>query len=266
LSAFLSRFLPSGSTRPRRFIILGHARSGSNLVAYSLDAHRQVAMLSEVLSDIADVRDRCRRSARHAAFYNLDEDGARFLDNKVFLHRAPLGIRACGFKIFYDHARFSPAVKTAWDYLVADPEIQVVHLKRRNLLHAKVSLDVALVTNQWTLERNVEQKLVPAFRADPVDYKYFFYRFHSYREWATNAFSRHRVLELDYERHLCADFPGSVARLCDFLGLAPGTASPPLRKQASLPPSQQLLNYEELRAFFRHSLYEHYFDDGETAG
>lgn len=253
----------SASPRPARFILLAHARSGSNLVAYSLAAHSQVAMLSEVLSQWPNVRQRCAKGPRHSASYEDGADGARFLDEKVFLHHAPRGVQHCGFKIFYDHARFTPAVKTAWDYILENRDIRIVHLKRRDFLASKVSLDVALKTGQWLLENNHDgaRHLVPPFTADPADYEYHFNQLHAAQSWAAGAFAHHNVMEIEYERDLFDAFPATMARVFAFLGLDPETPQIRLQKQASHSPAEQLTNFAELREHFRHSIYEQFFQE-----
>lgn len=263
MTGILSRLFPD-SPRPLRFILLAHPRSGSNLVSYSLAAHSQIAMLSEVLSQWPNVRTRCAKGPRHSAWYEEGADGATFLDQKVFLQQAPRGIRACGVKIFYDHARFDPLVKTAWDYLLNDREIRVIHLQRKNYLDCKISLDVALQTGQWLLENREEGKraVVPPFAADPDDYEFYFNQLHAAQTWASRAFTHHAVLSLEYERDLLDAFPETMARVFDFLGLAGEVPESRLLKQAGRPASTQLSNFDELREHFRHTLYEPFFDSG----
>jgi len=262
MMGLVSKILPKGSKRPIRFILLGHPRSGSNLVSRSLETHSQVAMLSEVLSQWENVRTRCWRGTKHSAVYEDGMDGAQYLDERVFLQRAPWGIRACGFKLFYDQARFTPAVKTAWDYIRQDRDIRIIHLKRENLLDSRVSLDVALRTNQWLVESKDAntRKTVEPFAADIRDYQHFFDNILSAQQWVAQAFTGHPVLELEYARDLCAAFPASIARVYSFLGVDPGSGEQRLAQQRSASPAEILTNYAELRDHFRHTAYEGFFD------
>ena len=260
MTGVLSRLF-AAVPRPARFILLAHPRSGSNLVAYSLAAHSQVAMLSEVLSQWPHVRQRCANGPRHSAAYEEGTDGARFLDQKVFLHDGPRGVRYCGFKIFYDHARFDPDVKTAWNYILENRDIRIIHLRRRNLLASKVSLDVALLTGQWVVENTGKgaPKFVAPFAADPADYEFHFNQLHAFQTWADRVFVHHQVMELEYERDLFAEFPATMSRVFDFLGLAAETPQMRIQKQSSRSPSEQLTNFTELREHFRHTIYEPFF-------
>lgn len=139
---------PSNATATN-FIVLGYPRCGSNLLLSSLGGHPQIRIIGEVLSHEAKIRaeawervDPSKWPASRGAGYQLGEDGAAFLANKIFPAGPIRNLRCFGFKIFYDHAQFDDHVSTAWDYLRSS-DIKVIHLIRRNLLYSYISFLVA---------------------------------------------------------------------------------------------------------------------------
>jgi len=241
--------------RPTRFVLLGHARVGSNVLADGLNQHPEIAMLGEVLSETERVR---RESGRRRTPYQTGWDGASYLDEKIFPKCAPEGTRACGFKLFYDHGRFDDHSRTAWDYLVRERDIRVVHLNRQDWLASLISLKVALITGEWS--RAVDSHALPSsadpFRLDPRECHEYFDRIARWRKWAGEALAGHPILPVGYENDTCRDFPGTMARIFEFLGVAPFEATASLRKQQTRPPAEQIINLNELREYFRHTPYE----------
>ena len=77
--------------------------------------------------------------------------------------------------------------------------------------------------------------------------------------WAQDAFARHPTLTLEYEQDLCGDFRDTMVRVFDFIGVPAEPVRPELVKQRVRPPSEQILNYDELRRWFRHTLFEEFF-------
>ena len=226
--------------RPTRFVLLGHARVGSNVLLRSMAMHPEIVVASEVLHYNAAVREECCRGNRRNLLFKDGEDGARFLDERVFAAPGREGIRCCGFKLFYDHARFDASVKTAWDYVRSQREIRIIHLIRRNLLESLISLRIALVTGKWAHRLNSIgiPTGVPPFRIDPADCHEYFNRIVSWENWAASALDDHPLLRIEYESDTCRDFSGTMDRIFGFLGVAPFDAPLMLRKQQTRPASR----------------------------
>lgn len=245
-----------------QFVLLGHPRSGSNLLANTLAGHPQVRMLNEVLHRDAEVRRRSWEGINPAAWvrprgsaYQDGEDGAAFLRDRVFGAPYVRRTRACGFKLFYDNAYFDQSVETAWDYL-ASRSIRVINLHRRNLLDVVVSFAVAERTNRWFhgagwFQRRPE--VVPAFRLEPEYCKEFFDRVTLERARAEVFFAGHPMLRLTYEDDLVTDFKATMLRVCDFLEIKRLNLKPALLKQQQVGPETQIENFSELREHFANS-------------
>jgi LPS sulfotransferase NodH len=259
---------PSGDAGTVPFVLLCHARTGSNLVLRALSAHRDVCMYGEVLnhdeqSRVALAKD----SPDPRVMYRTGQDATAFLDQQIYGSVRRRATGAVGFKMFYEYARWQPEMRTAWRYLVDRSDIRVIHLTRLNLLDCIVSHKVAEMTGQWYLEGG---KRMPGKRgADPFwlnaeECHTYFDRIVTWRMWVARAMKDHAMLEIEYERDLCEDFGGTMERIHNFLGVSRRKAQVELAKQRTRSPSEQLENYDELREHFRNTLYEEFFpDNGE---
>lgn len=242
-----------------KFIVLGHARSGSSLLSHALSEHDSIKMYGELFHESED--DRRRYSKVGERFYWDGDDGAQFLRHVVFNRRRLAGETAIGFKIFYDHARKDSNARAVWDYLASDTDIRVIHLSRKNLLEVRVSLEIALRNKRWDQPIGTQKKDT---EFEPVligkeKCEAFFNKILAYRRWAQDCFRRHLVLEVEYEEHLCKDFQATMNKVQSFLGVPCRPAQKLLEKQASRSSHEQIINYCELKEFFRDTPYEHFF-------
>ncbi len=239
-----------------KFVILSYGRCGSTLVQCTLEEHPDVEVFGEIFQE--NQYDRSRFSVIRGQFYRDGTDAAQFLEDVVF-GGSPSNVRAVGFKLMYGQARESAASLRAWDLLRADTEIRVIHLNRRDLLECCCSYEVASRSQQWYLPNLEERIAVRPFRLKPRHFIGFCESVLAWRAWARRAFSDHPVLEVQYEQDLCADFPGAMARIQEFVGLPALPLTPPIRKQAVVAPDRQLSNFAELKAACRHTIAEEFF-------
>jgi hypothetical protein len=125
-----------------RFIILSDARTGSNLLQQSLDAHPNIVCFREIFN-------------LDPAYIDYEVDGwdgklasdlaLRAGDPVAFIRERVFGAhdertQAVGFKFAYAHFWFHEKLLPA---LTEDEALRVVHLQRRNLLRSLVSLRIA---------------------------------------------------------------------------------------------------------------------------
>jgi len=259
------QFLGSKPQRPTRFIVLCHARSGSNVVSLGLDWNKVV----KVFGEIFQASDEPARDGLPGRLSPAERwaDPARFLEQEVFAPPPTGRFRALGFKMFYEHARDGEAQRAVWTYLIDHADIKVIHLVRRNLFDCKVSLEVALRSGEWLRNSGEKSSAAPVepFSLSPWECGQYFGQITTSRLWAAEAFAHHPMLDLEYERDVCGDFAAAMARVFDFLGVPAVSVTPPLAKQQTRRPADQILNYDELRRTFRHTLYEDYFSDSVLA-
>jgi LPS sulfotransferase NodH len=257
------------------FVLLSHARSGSTLLVRSLAEHTNVRMFGELFNEDEGERARVysqirrcviarRRGIKPSMYYRQGEDGAEFLRERVFYRRAYEEIiKSVGFKLFYRQARDTPAAKGAWQYLLDNKQIHVIHLARFNLLETYLSLRIAMMTNEWARLKgraHSGSKEVPALSFDPEECASFFNEITAYREWVRSSWADHPMLELSYEDNLGKGYDSTMREVEDFLRVGHRPAEKRLEKQARRHPREQLSNYDELKEYFRYTIHEQYFE------
>lgn len=254
--------LSTMTTESIRFILLGHPRTGSHMISSNLERHKALLTFGELFIDEEDVRNRWFGAGpRFDTPYRTGEDGAEFLERNVFFTASGDALRGSGFKIFYGQARRDAAGRKAWDYLIANRDIRVIHLTRWNLLDCLVSQEVALRTGEWVraIDAPPPEDRVPPFELTIDQCEQMFNRIFAARRWAERAFADHPRLDLDYERDVCGDFAGTVRRVFEFLGVEPLEGEVLLHKLRKKPAAAQVTNYDELREHFRHTVHDGYF-------
>lgn len=238
----------------RRFVLIGHERSGSNLLVDALSSHPGAVCFAELFNQSSDRRHFAQ--AFDGDWYRDGADPVAFLRSSVY---AEGRAAAVGFKLFYDQAR-TPSTAAAWSYLAAERDIRIVHIARANLLEVLVSREVATRTNVWTVREGTPFQEPEPFEIAPERAEHYFNRILACRWWAERTFRRHRQHWIDYES-LVGHFDEVVQGLYAFLSLPPHPARMAFRKQMHRRPSEQIANYEALRRHFRGSIYEVYFED-----
>ena len=206
------------------FMILGSARTGSNLLVSLLSAHSHIKTYGELFN--LDMLP--KESLREAL-----EDPIVFLNRRVYKPHRP-EISAVGFKMFYDHltkhyfqkpisvseaspqlqelfAQFAGFIeinyswdildkrfRATWEYLQADKSLAVIHLKRRNMLHTLISLKKAFMTQLWWSVRDRPQT-TRAIHLDPDECNRYFHRLDRFAAEADMVFADHQKIEVCYE-------------------------------------------------------------------
>lgn len=237
------------------FVVLGHERSGSSMLASVLSQHPDVKMLGELFHPSADER---RAAARGREVYDDVGDGAAYL-RRVFDRGTWDWPLAMGFKLFYHHARRGTA-RSIWATLESESALRILHVRRRDVLGAFVSREVARKTGQWMLLEG-DRPAPPAgpFVADPGDFLVFAREISSARRELRRRIDARRVLELSYEDDLCRGFARTRVRICEHLGLDDCELSPLTLRQSRRALSEQIVNFAELDSAAR----EHDDDAGD---
>ena len=156
-----------------RFIVLGDARTGSNMLVDGLNSHPQIVCFREILNYLQDSVD-----YGVAGYDDHDpdwfaarkSDPARFLRERIFSGHAA-GVRAAGFKLHYAHIwGFEPEYEGLFqrvlDALTRDVDLRVVHLQRRNQLRSLLSLRLAQASGIW-MEGRTDGERAPLTHSAP---------------------------------------------------------------------------------------------------
>ncbi len=238
-----SALSPAGTRSYRSFLVLSRSRTGSNMLIQSLNSHPGIAADYEIFAKLsgraeADILDRA-------------------------YGRQPFYIQAKGFKIFYYHPQDATG-SPVWDMLQAVEGLHVIHLKRRNILHALVSSRVAYQTGIYGVRSDREaarfQEAVPQVRFTPEELERDFRQTRQWERDGAARFAGKPILDVDYE-DMVADLPGQFRRITDFLGVAPRPPRTDFKKQRTRSLWDTVENYGELRSNFRGSVWEHFFDE-----
>lgn len=271
----------------RRFMILADARTGSNLLAQALDSHPRIRCFREVFNwtvpsidfgvDGFDPGDREAIALRQS-------DPLRFLSERIF-GDAPAGVHAVGFKLIYAHIWGYPGLLEG---LVADTELDILHLHRRNHLRKLVSLRLAERSGEWVrdgrytgagmpgvartlrhpvgaLRRALRRVRAGRARSTPLrltidECRRFFFRASWAEQHFAELFAGHRTHDIWY-RELLATRTEALAAVEDFLGVEHAPVTISLQRQNPAPLEDLIENYDEVRRAFRGTPAELFFSD-----
>ena len=241
----------------QRFIILTDQRSGSNHLEDLLGSHSAVKVAGELFNPNHDHNSRNNP---------LPEEirGLRRRDPIAYLEaffEQPFddSITHVGFRLFHDHAR-SRTERSIWTNLRRTKDLQVVHLKRRNILRNLLSLKLAMRSDDWQ-----RMEGTPPVRYEPLRIEYQEVIAHiraRERSFAHGKrfFRRHRRAEIFYE-DLERDEEHRLEALLRFLGLPSQPLTSSSRKQNQQPTRELIENHAELEARFHHTRWHEFFQD-----
>jgi LPS sulfotransferase NodH len=255
------RGITPGHLDYQQFIILGQERTGSSFLQSMLNSHRQIVTFGEIYQRFDaicwDYRG-YRRDLPKSRLFAFQNDPIGFLETHVF-SKFPRHIAAVGFKLFYTHARH-PQQKTLWSYLRDHQDIKIIHIKRRNVLRTYLSLETAKKMHKW---RDVTGTAVKEQTSIALDYEGCLAKFIDTKKQELKYdlfFDDHEKIEIFYEE-LAPGYQREMRHIQQFLGVEHQDVSPATHKQARLPLSDAILNYDELKARFRGTSWEVFFED-----
>lgn len=241
----------------QQFIILTDQRSGSNHLGDLLDSHRCVRVAGEIFNPSHQHISRNHPLPQH--YRNLrTRDPIAYL-NTFFSQPLDPSITHLGFRIFHDHAR-SRRERSIWTVLRRKKELQVIHLKRRNLLRNLLSLKLAERSNQWERLEGTPPVLYEPLR---IQYEEAINHFRARERnfsHASRFFQRHRKIEIFYE-DLVKQKELELNRILHFLGLPPQRLTSSTRKQNQQCIQELIENHAELKARFRKTSWRDFFKD-----
>ena len=224
----------------KRFAMITHARSGSTLLTRALDAHPEVLCAGEIFGRSTRKR---RRELRHAVDplpHKCNPERIRSFDAYFWRHLAPAA--AAGCKISIEHTLQFPRIR---EWVDADRDLLIFHLKRDNKVHAAASSFLAQSLHHWTATSPDDH---PTETVAPPPER-FAEKLKIYRradKWAKRLAGDRRRVVVHYHE-LVTDFPGTLARLWRELGVDPIEVAPSEYKRDPRPLSEKLDNLEEIR-------------------
>ena len=229
-----------GNSEFRPFIVLTDARTGSNFLVSILDSHPNIRAEGELFRDLSP------------KLYGLALSTA--------FSKQPRHIKASGFKIFYSHARNGMG-GGIWDHLERMEDLLVIHLKRRNLLRAFVSLKIAKSQGVWISDRADDGASAnKAVTLTEKELRRYFEKMTLSAENGDRHFSAHAKMTIYYE-DLVRDVEGTFERLTSFLGVPYYAPYSVLKRQNPERLDVLILNYQELKSRFSGTQWGQLFED-----
>jgi LPS sulfotransferase NodH len=259
----------------KRFMILGAARTGSNFLLSLLSSHPAIKTYGELFNLDALPRDNLTEAL---------EDPVAYLKRRVYKPHGS-SVSAVGFKMFYDHLtkdyfdkpvragdtsqelqdrfdRFSAFVESnydwdsltmrfrgAWDFLIEDVSLVVIHLKRRNALDTLISLKRAFATDKWWSLKS-ESGARFTVHLDPEECSRYFQRISDFQAAADTAFASHARIDVIYE-DLVERQQDALKGIFTLLDVPCLPLTTRMIKQNPAPARETVANYEQLKNHFR---------------
>lgn len=243
-----------------RFIIVGHARTGSNFLRGLLNSHSRIIALGEIFRNFPPDSigwDTPGYPHSRSVLSLFQKDPIKFLEEKVF-RNFPKHISAVGFKIFYYHAQ-NENWKPVWTYLRNQEDLRIIHIKRKNFLKTHFSLIKAFKTNEWGNTSGAQKENVSI----SLSYEDCLKSFIKMQEWEKKYdifFENNYKIDVLYE-NLSNDYENEMKRIQEFLGVDYEVVTPSTYKQSNQPLSKAISNYFELKEKFKGTPWEEFFED-----
>lgn len=195
-----------------RFAIICAPRSGSTMLHTYLNSH------SEILSHGEIIRIKLEQGEEHVS-----------IDEFVYMPMSKT-IKAVGLKLFYEY-QHKKGYDQVFEEVLSDNNINIIHLKRKDLRKQYSSLKKAEKTGIWssTLRQNKEDE-----RMDIPDNEYKEYedRQKEMIQSIQNRLQNHRVMEVYYE-DLVDDPKHVLDQIQDFIKVRKKPLFTLLQKQGS---------------------------------
>jgi GR25 family glycosyltransferase involved in LPS biosynthesis len=278
------------NNRNKRFIILGRARTGSNLLKSFLESHHFIDMKGELfnfngptekelehifknpkrylINEIYTYDSRKRIIRGFKIFYNHFEKGGLNLHNLGFYKYAGKGMKEKMYnfnnylkKRNIDKNKIKKILEKAFKYIKKDKRLFVIHLKRRNLLKTYFSELKAWKTDQWfekKQEKNAEKNFKPV-KIDYQDLLGYLKQTEFLQKKYDEIFKKHKKIEIFYE-DLVNQKNKTMKKIFNFLGVPYVKTTTNLKKQNTLPLSKSISNYKQLKQKFKRTKYEKFFE------
>jgi hypothetical protein len=224
-----------------------------------------------------------------------DSDFPRFLDERIYCDHGD-DIRAVGFKMPYEHFIWFLEME---GWIASQPDLHIVHLRRRNLLRSLASVRVAQATGGWVEDqpysvaraarlqnipkalrhplraasalwriasRGIKPTKEPEWKAEREPVRLSVEESRYYFKWATSTAEHYDQVFNEQARHtvyyedIVDAKRDTLNAVQEFLGASPSRLVASTRRQNPEPLSQLIANYDELYDAFSGTEYASFLD------
>lgn len=229
-----------GDRNYTKFVIISDSRTGSTLLQNMLNFHPRIVVKGEMYKVMEGKKDPEIWSG--------------------LFRKYPKEVLYVGFKLFYHHPLKGNSM--IWDLIKQDRSILIIHLIRENILRSLVSKKIGAKTRMWT--ENINAEPIPLaekkVNIDPLECEEYFEKILNYQAKINTEFKEHRLLSVTYE-DLSHDRRKVINELYSKLELEEFERDSELKKQNPEGLRDLILNYEELKDYFKDTKWEEYFQD-----
>lgn len=242
----------------KKFILIGHQRSGSTLIIGSLKKHPQAVTFGELLVEdqigfnIKGYDNSCETLYQARKAFPIE-----FLNRYIF-SSYPKETKTVGFKLFPDHLD-NQHFKGVWDWVKQNQDVAIIFLSRRNKLASYASLLVAKKTKVFNISKD-SQRTTTTVTMDKEECLAEFKKREQYEAVVREHIANHKVMDITYE-DLSEDPYAIVTQVQEFLGLDYSEPIITLKKKEIRPLSEVIDNYHELKQQFADTPWSSYFEE-----
>ncbi|AFZ36144.1 sulfotransferase, putative [Stanieria cyanosphaera PCC 7437] len=282
-----SHFLPSDNNY-QKFIIVCNIRTGSTMLCSLLSSHSQILCFFELfhrhLNSVPFSTLGYQNKSKNKTIIDLRNNNPQeFLEQEIYKNHQKK-IKAVGFKLLYTQGRtdnpwwnsseydrwwkdvgkepcWNSNQSNLWQYLKENKDIAIIHLKRNNLLEAKVSGITAQTTGNWGIgatgginKNNVLVKCELNFEECMQDFE----ALRRMEDEADEFFAEHRKLVITYEE-LVENTANITNKIQVFLGLKTENLVTQSKKQATCSLLDVIDNYYQLKSQFTNTRWSNFF-------
>lgn len=251
------------------FIIVGMPRVGSSLLALSLAQSPEIKIYGELFHPLESERKGSHfieTESGEVIFYKGgDEDAIEFLLKNIWNEKNK-HFKAVGFKLFAEMVQCQ-GTKYLFERLKKEIEnLRIIIIKRLNLLDVFVSREKAIQTEIWCIFLNQKHlltdyasKIKPIY-VDPKILKDFFDLYIQTYQFYERFFKDLPNIQIIYEE-MITNYSQTFNKIFDFLGVKAVEIISPLIKQNTQKHQEFIINYLELKEYFKDTPYSKFFND-----
>lgn len=255
---FQNYFLNNNFRNYKKFIILGSSRTGSNFLQSLLNSHNNVVCHGELLHFRPEKAIYTKDN--HFPFSKFEtkknKEIVKFL-NSIYSYGYTPDTKAVGFRVHYPQfGDYGAELKYYFNYM---PGLKIIHLYRKNLLNSYLSLQLALKTNKWSLNKNDKNIIYDPITLDYKSLVKYFKNIENRFQSMNTFFKNKELVKVSYEE-LLDSRDRKLVEILQFLNLPKKKLSSHFKKQLIQKPSDVILNYHTLKRKFRESNWEQFFN------
>lgn len=251
---------------PRPFLVLGTARTGSNLLVELLNSHPRLLTAGELFQPDVNADNIAGAGLPEgfavATYLEMRQHDPGACIRHLRSLGAARGAAAVGCKLFHHH---TVADNRLVDSLLGMPDLRLIHLSRLDHVARYLSLQRAELSGTWytTADQSPTKRSREPIHLDPRLMLHDLELTESLETRIRETFAGFPSLDVSYE-DLVADREGQMRRIFDFLGVEHVAPSSQSLKTGESDPRVMIANWEALESMLAGTRWNHQVDRDTT--